>query len=71
MFVAPALVALVGYIAIKLPSWTGTDSPAIAAVAFTLGWWIINGMGPSLANWRMTGNHRIVRGIMFEVMRPG
>jgi len=36
-------------------------------IAFVLIWWILMAMPPSLRQWRLTGNHRIVHVMMANV----
>ena len=64
VFVAPLLAMLACLTIISLPYWTGISERFAIPGALTISWWIIYGMGPSLDAWRLTGNHRIVKGVL-------
>ena len=66
IFVAPLLALLVGVAAWYLPRWVHVDSLIIVSMGVTLCWWFLLGMGPSLREWRLTGNHRITRGVFVQ-----
>jgi hypothetical protein len=68
VFVAPLLAIMVGVAASNLIVWTTINSMIIVPVSATLTWWILFGVGPSLQTWRLTGNHRIARGIFQKDM---
>ena len=63
VFIAPLCAVLVAVAAGLAYAVSGVDSRVTVPIAFTLVWWILLGMGPSLREWRLTGNHRIVPGV--------
>ena len=66
VFVAPLLALLVLVALCLLSVWRAIPAFFSIPLEVTLTWWILFGMGPSLTTWRLTGNHRIVKGLMFE-----
>jgi hypothetical protein len=62
-WVAPILVVVVGLAAMFVAGKSIAPAVVVMPVAFTLVWWILFGMGPSLQSWRLTGNHRIAPGL--------
>jgi hypothetical protein len=72
VFVAPLLSLIVAAAAWYVPEWTPADRTITIAVAICVNVWVLFGMGPSLKSWRLTGNHRITRGIFQkDVVRTG
>ncbi|HEV3385800.1 MAG TPA: hypothetical protein VG097_13370 [Gemmata sp.] len=64
VFIAPLLALFVFIIATTLHQWIGVTQIIDISIGVTAYWWILFGMGPSLNDWRLTGNHRIVKGIL-------
>ena len=72
VFAAPLLALAVGVASWYAATWTGAELIVVLAAAIMLNWWILLGMGPSLKAWRLTGNHRITRGLFQkEMVRAG
>ena len=69
VFAAPALAIVVGVAAWYIPRLTALDPLVTTPIAFDLTLWTLLGMGPGLRAWRLTGNHRIVGGVMSNVTR--
>lgn len=69
VFVAPILATLVFLAARMLHIWIGISDLIVLPIAVTAMWWILFGMGPSLNAWRLTGNHRIVKGLLMLAPR--
>ncbi len=68
VIVAPFCALVVGVAAWYVPGWLGGIDPLwVSPPAFILIWWILMGMPPSLREWRLTGNHRIVPAMMPNV----
>jgi hypothetical protein len=64
VYLAP-LVAVLAFVAMAtLPLWSGIPGLIAIPIGLTMTWWTLFGMGPSLNAWRLTGNHRIVKGLM-------
>jgi hypothetical protein len=66
VFVAPLLAIITLVIMRMLLLWSNIPALFILPIGLMVSWWILLGMGPSLNAWRLTGNHRIVKGMMFE-----
>ncbi|HEV3435866.1 MAG TPA: hypothetical protein VG122_00810 [Gemmata sp.] len=64
VFIAPLLTMLMFVAADTLPFWSGVTHLVAVSIGSTMSWWILFGMGPSLDSWRLTGNHRIVKGVL-------
>jgi hypothetical protein len=64
VFVAPLLAVSVFISACLVPSWTGISQTIALPIGVTTSWWILFGMGPGLDAWRLTGNHRVIKGLM-------
>jgi hypothetical protein len=64
VFVAPLLALLVGSAVPVVPGLADVPSLVVTPIGFAVTWWILFGMGPSLQLWRLTGNHRVVPGLM-------
>jgi hypothetical protein len=62
VFAAPLLAAATGYALGTLSAYLGLDPlfshPVVVAVVL----FICLGLGPSLTDWRLTGEHRLVEG---------
>ena len=67
VLVAPLLAVLAFVAAHYLPLWTGLPELIALPMGVTAVCWILLGMGPSLNDWRLTGNHRIVKGLMVHL----
>jgi hypothetical protein len=63
VFIAPLLTVLTFEAAATLLFWSGVSHLIAASIGVTTSWWILFGMGPSLDAWRLTGNHRIIKGM--------
>ena len=64
VFVAPLLATLVILAARWAPGWIEVYPIVAHPVGMVIAWWLLFGMGPDLHAWRLTGNHRIVKGLM-------
>jgi hypothetical protein len=64
---APFAVLAVGIAAWYVPLWLEFNPIFATPIALAMMWWIIWGMPPSLRQWRLTGNHRIVPAVMANV----
>ncbi len=64
VFIAPLLTVAVFLIAVSLSEWTSVPELVALPIGLTAAWWINFGMGPGLDSWRLTGNHRIVKGLL-------
>lgn len=64
---APASALAVGVIFWYVPEWLDVRPIFVTPIGFILIWWIVMAMPPSLRQWRLTGNHRVVPGVMSNV----
>ena len=69
VFVAPVLALMVGVAAWFVVHQAGWDAAVVQPIALTLTIWITFGIGPSPRVWQLTGNHRIVAGVIFQQRR--
>jgi hypothetical protein len=60
IFAAPLLTVFVPIVALMVGPRLGWPTDVLVALALAAGVAITFGMGPSLLEWRLTGNHRIV-----------
>ena len=68
MIVAPLGAVLVAYF---LPPWlleAGWPVEVLVPLTATLCALILFNVGPSVERWQLTGNHRVVPGMMFQQM---
>lgn len=64
VFLAPLGVLAVALLAPELVTWSGLAAEYGLPMTFALGVFLTLGAGPGLIAWRLTGNHRIVSGML-------
>lgn len=64
VFIAPLLTLVVLAVTNTTSLGSGINHLIAVSIGLTVSLWILLGMGPSLDSWRLTGNHRIVKGIV-------
>jgi hypothetical protein len=69
VLVAPVLAILSFAAARFLPVWSGMPEYFGPPIAVTAVWWSLVCVGPGLEAWRLTGNHRIVKGLVSSKAR--
>jgi hypothetical protein len=72
VFIAPLIAVLVGSVGSWFGGWCGVNffvvtGPITAAVSL----FIVLGLGPDFATWRLTGNHRIIEGNVTGLIKVG
>ncbi len=66
VFLAPVGVLALAIAAPLLIRWWGVIPDYGLPISLALGTFLALGAGPSLTSWRLTGNHRIVSGMLFS-----
>jgi hypothetical protein len=67
VIVSPVAAFVVGVVFWYVPGWLEVPPIYVTPTGFILIWWILMAMPPSLRQWRLTGNHRVVPGVMSNV----
>jgi hypothetical protein len=60
ILVAPICIALFGWYGPRVLNAAGVPAPLLAASCYAFATWLALAMGPTLEQWRLTGNHRMV-----------
>jgi hypothetical protein len=69
VFIAPLAALGVGIGVWYVASAIQRDPIYVTPIGFALIWWVLMALPPSLRQWRLTGNHRIVPGVMANVQK--